>query len=370
MSITRKICLLLTLLCVFIIPSALQEENTLLYQNSREVFDTIEGEKDKILLSFLGDMTIGCNVYNHTKDRSIIHYVNQNGYAYPFEKVHHVLSQDDLTIGNFEGVLHNSEKGINKKTYNFRAPTDFVNVLTKGSVEAVTLGNNHTSDYKKQGFESTINTFNDNGVEWFANTEYSDKSYIYQKDGVKIGFVGVYISYFWKEHEKVRATIQTLKDENVDVIIAVMHGGVEYDLRHDKWQERLALRLQECGVDIIVGHHPHRLQGYEVIENTPVFYSLGNFVFGGNFKLRSTYTAVLQFALSFDADNKYMGYQVNILPCRLSTDNVQNFYQPYFIAGKEAQDAIKEIQVDTTKAHPLSDYIEGVGALQPYVPVK
>ncbi len=341
-----------------------------LYPNLRGVFDEVEGESQKIILSFIGDTTIGCNENDHDSRKAIDAFVNFYGFQYPFQRVSYILEQDDLTIANFEGVLHDNPKDIKKKTYNFRADPSYVNILREGSIEAVTLANNHSGDYGQTGFESTAEILDENGIGWFASTDYSAKSYIYEKNGVKIGFVGAYVSYYWKNVEAIKALFAELENEGCALTIAVIHGGVEYDARHDKNQTKMATRFIEYGADIVVGHHPHRLQGYEVINGVPVFFSLGNFVFGGNFKMKSKYTAILQFALSFDENNEYMGYQINIIPCRLSSSETVNYYQPFTINGRQAELAIKEIQSDTKrKLYPILDYQEGIGALQPYVVV-
>ena len=336
------------------------------YPDVRGVFNEVDGEAQKIVLSFLGDCTLGCNERDHGSKKSIDAYVESYGYEYCFSRVRCILEQDDLTIANFEGTLHDSDAGINKKTYNFRSDPAYVNILKSGSVEAVTLGNNHTGDYGAAGFEDTVRTFEENGIEWFGSTDYSAQAYIYEKGNVRIGFVGANITYYWQNTEKIKALMAGLDEAGCALTVAVIHGGVEYDARHDANQTRMAQRFIDWGADIVVGHHPHRLQGYEVLSDVPVFFSLGNFVFGGNFNLKSKYTAIVQFALSFDEDGNYMGYQSNVIPCRLSSDETVNYYQPFPITGRQAELAVKEIQRDTKKFWPISDYAEGVGSLQPY----
>ena len=336
------------------------------YPDIRGAFDQVDGEAQKILLSFVGDCTLGCNERDHGNKKSIDAYIDNYGYDYCFSRVRSILEQDDLTIANFEGTLHDSSTGINKKTYNFRSDRGYVNILKSGSVEAVTLGNNHTGDYGAAGFEDTIQTFADNGISWFGSTDFSAQSYIYEKGNVRIGFVGANITYYWQNTEKIKTLMAQLDEAGCALTIAVIHGGVEYDQRHDANQTRMAQRFIDWGADIVIGHHPHRLQGYEVLSGVPVFYSLGNFVFGGNFNLKSKYTAIVQFALSFDAEGNYMGYQSNVIPCRLSSDETVNYYQPFPITGRQAELAIKEIQRDTKKFWPISNYVEGIGALQPY----
>ncbi len=354
------------------------------YLKTRDAFPREAGEAEKVLLTFIGDVTLGGNEADHKNNRAIDAYVKEYGYQYPFSKVRYILEQDDLTIANFEGTFHSDSTGLTaqtKKAYNFRATPDYVEILKQGSVEAVALGNNHTADYGEPGFSETIDVLDQNGIAWFGNTDYSAKSWVYEHNGVRIGFVSCYISY-WVinngEHiPAISTNIESVKGQGVDVLIAYVHGGVEYEPKHDTHQERLARYFISKGADIVIGGHPHCLQGCQLLDGVPVFYSLGNFVFGGNFSFYHKrhhsflrYTAILQCALSFDQNHKYLGCRCNIVPCRLGEDTAINQYQPFPVTGEEAEACIKDMQVDTNKNWRLENLQEGVGAMQVFIPAK
>ena len=354
------------------------------YLNTRAAFPQEENEAQKVLLTFIGDVTLGCNEADHKSPRSITTYINYCGYDYPFKKVHYLLEQDDLTIANLEGTFHSDSSGLTpqtKKAYNFRATPDYAAVLTQASIEAVALGNNHSIDYGEPGFTETVAVLEENGIDWFGNTDHGAKGFVYHHNGVKIGFVSCYVSY-WVinngEHiPEINATIDEVRAQDVDVLIAYMHGGVEYDAKHDKNQERFAQYFINKGADIVIGSHPHRLQGCQLIDDVPVFYSLGNFVFGGNARFYNKrhnttirYTAVLQCALSFDDSGKYLGCRFNIIPCRLGEDEMINQYQPFPVTGEEAEACIKELQVDTNKFWRLEDLLPDIGAMQVFIPAR
>ena len=354
------------------------------YLDTRAAFPKENGEATKVLLSFIGDVTLGCNEVDHTDVRSITTYVKRYGYGYPFRKVGYILEQDDLTIANLEGTIHSDSTGLTpqtKKAYNFRAAPDFAEILRQGSVEAVAVGNNHSGDYGEPGFTETVATLEEYGIEWFGNTDYSAKGYVFSLNGVRVGFVSCYISYWVINNgvnvPQINATIEEVKAQDVDVLIAYMHGGVEYDTKHDNHQERFARYFVNKGADIVIGSHPHQLQGCEMIDGVPVFYSLGNFVFGGNFKFYNKrhnayirYTAILQCALSFDGNGEYLGCRFNVVPCRLGEDMVVNQYQPFPVTGEDADNCIKELQVDTNKFWRLEDLQPDVGAMQAFIPAK
>ena len=352
------------------------------YLDTRAAFPQEEGEAEKVLISFIGDVTLGCREADHKSNRSIDAYIKEYGYDYPFKKVRYILEQDDLTVANVEGTFHSGDSGLkpqNNKAYNFRAAPEFAEILRQGSVEAAALGNNHTVDYGKQGFTETVQALEQVGIEWFANTDYSAKSYVFEHHGVKIGLVSCYVSY-WVinngEHiPQITATIDDLKAQGVDVLIAYMHGGVEYEKVHDTHQVRFAKYFISKGVDIVIGSHPHILQGCHLIDGVPVFYSLGNFVFGGNFQFYNKrhhtnlrYTAILQCALSFDEDHKYLGCRFNIIPCRLGADMMVNQYQPYPVTDEEADECLARIQLDTNKSWRIENVQPDIGAVQAFIP--
>ena len=127
----------------------------------------------------------------------------------------------------------------------------------------------------------------------------------------------------------------------------------------------------------VVGHHPHTVQGLRVENGKTTLWSLGNFVFGGNpslnyknparNKLLNIETFIAQITFSFDEDQRYLGQQINIIPCYTSGTAEYNNYQPVPVTGAEAEKVLSAIQVDSYPLH-LKPYVEGVGAVQDFVP--
>lgn len=323
-------------------------------------------EGTDILLSFVGDCTLGSEEHVRLKPESFDSYIQQHGHAYPFSGVRQVFENDDVTVINLENVFYDSESHKAQKTYNFRGPTAFTEILTQGSVELSFLGNNHTMDYGLPGFESTVHALEAGGHNWFAVTDHSVKTWIYEKDGIKVGFTGLYFSYWIRGLDRVKDSLQQLKDAGCDVIVAVMHGGGEYAPRHGSNMERLAKFLIKYGANLVVGHHPHVLHGVEVHEGASIVYSLGNFSFGGNKQLRVTDTMIAQATLRFDAQGRYLGHQLNLLPAHPSTQLDYNDYRPVLAQGEEAQRIIAHVSRISPK--PLKPYQDGIGAVQDFVP--
>ena len=324
----------------------------------------------QIVVTFVGDCTLGNTPIERRRVTSSFEYfIQENGYAYPFAKVQSVIGKDDLTVANLESVFYNYDTQKKKKTYNFRSSRAHAKILPKGSVEAVSLANNHTLDYGVPGLSSTTDCLNIQKVGWFANTDNLNKYYIYEKDGAKIGFISVYGSYIFQGNhsEKVKKNIQAMKKAGCQVIVACMHTGVEYDVIHDKGQEKLADRLIKYGAHVVVGTHPHTIQGIRVENGRTTLWSLGNFVFGGNSEIRTMDTYLAQITFSFSAQNKYLGHQLNIIPAHVSGTAEYNNYQPVLVRGSAAAAVIKAIQKDSRPLR-LKPYVDGVGAIQDFVP--
>jgi len=329
----------------------------------------------QITISFAGDCTLGCTPLSRDHDpKSFEARINENGFAYPFEKVRHIFENDDLTVVNLEGTFYDYEKNRANKTYTFRSPTSFVDILTLGNIEAVSIGNNHALDYGRDGQETTIATLESKGIDWFGNNEYAAKTFIYEKHGIKIGFVAANISYWWSKGavDKIKASFAELEEAGCTITIACIHGGVEYDTRHDTNQERMANAFIRYGADLVIGHHPHTIQGIRVDNGISTFWSLGNFSFGGNTQVRTMRTFIAQITFSFDEENNYLGHQTNLIPCHVSGTEEYNDFQPHPVTGEDADAVIKAIQADVKSTEKiyrkLKPYVEGVGAIQEFVP--
>lgn len=325
-----------------------------------------EDNNKEIVVTFLGDCTLGSEDQFWERDFSFVYRINESGYDYPFSLVQDVIAHDDLTVANLENVFYDYTANKAVKTYCFRAPTSFASILTAGSVEAVNLSNNHTEDYGRRGIERTVEALTNEGVGWFGTTTYANDVYIYEKDGIKIGFVGMYLTYWWAHNDMLKENFQKLHDAQCDVIVGVMHGGVEYSFYHEESQDKLANYMIKMGANVVIGHHPHVLQGVYVRDNATIVYSLGNFVFGGNKAMRAYQSAMAQFTFSFDEEGTYLGHQLNIIPCQYSGSREYNDYRPYMFTGDEAEAVIEAMRRDSNIR--LNPYVEGVGAVQEFVP--
>lgn len=328
-----------------------------------------------ILVSFTGDCTLGSEDRLVSRETSFVSHVERFGFAYPFEKVRDLFSRDDLTVINLESVLYDGKGNRADKRYLFRAPVSFAQILNEGSVELAFIANNHIMDYGQPGMLSTIQALKDRGVGVFGSNHAVSLGYIYQKDGIKIGFLGTYQAYWYIGREALAKVLASFEEAGCQVVVGVIHDGTEYATGRNKKQGQMAQWLVSNGVDLVIGHHPHVPQGIDRIGDATVLYSLGNFSFGGNKSLdiarrpgvRADKALIAQVAFRFDVDKNYLGHQVRLIPVSPSSVTEYNNYQPVILTGQAALDTLALVQADT--AFPLPAFVEGEGALMDFVPV-
>lgn len=323
---------------------------------------------ETITVSFAGDCTLGDYFLWKDDPHAFHNVVEPLGYAYPFEKVLPVFAEDDLTVVNLEGVLADTEDGLaSKRRYNFRGKTEYTEILRLGSIEAVSLGNNHTNDYRTPGLESTKAALDKAGIGWALD----DRPYIFEKNGIRIAFLSYLGSSFYAHQKELPEIISSLKEEQgCAAVVMLIHTGTEYARKHKTSQRRCAEASIRAGADLVVQNHAHVLQGVSSYQNRYIMYSLGNFCFGGSRSISSdtSGSVIAQVAFDFDENGVYAGQKLTLYPCRNNGGGNGNNYQPSLLTGEEARRVIHEIDKDSD--YPLFYPEEGCSAPQPYLPAE
>ena len=309
-----------------------------------------------VLMTFAGDCTIGSEGATMKNEDSFFAFAGKYGYDYFFANFRDLFENDDITVVNLEGVLSDYAFTENKKkTFRFRGTTDFVKVLTGSSVDAVSLANNHIMDFGAQGAESTKKVLDENGVRWFWNERYC----VAEHDGIRVAFFGLEHSKFYSLHSWLPQTFRELKQSGgANAVVVYVHTGTDYKGEHENRAAEMANDLVGMGADLVLMSHPHVLQGIEIIINRTVFYSMGNFVFGGNSAIRyekyhtvkevtSLYSMAVQVKMSFTGEGEYLGQRVVVFPAYTSDDPLANHYQPRRLTAEEAKPVREAIQRDT-----------------------
>lgn len=303
----------------------------------------------QLTLSFLGDCTIGNEEWLKGYEDSFAQTAKREGYAYFFQNVASLLAQDDLTIANFEGALKNHDSYQARKTYCFRGLPEYAQILSLGSVEAVSLDNNHTMDYGTPGFRSTRQALQDAGIAFFD----LKNPYLFEKDGLRVGVLGVHLVGYHGKREVMAEAVRSLREQGANAVVALIHGGLEYAALHDDIQAKAAHFLVNAGADLVVGSHPHVLQGVEVYKGRAILYSLGNFVFGGNRKVRALETAVARVTLTFDDSGVFAGQQLRLYPANVSGHPEKNDYRPVLVTGEAAEAVYARVDADSAGDWPV-----------------
>ena len=215
-------------------------------------------------------------------------------YAYPFAKTADFFRGDYLTIANLECVLSDNYYDSIEQ-FVFLAPAAYANILTEGSVEFVTLANNHTLDFGQNAYNDTTAALDAAGVRYAGENECS----IYEADGgLKIGLYCLYNrltgnalgiqsaaqqeKLIAESKDMIRAAAQTLRDQGAEYIVACLHMGTEGSYETSAVQVDVCRSTIDAGFDLVYCTHAHRLQPAEEYGGGLIFYGLGNWSFGGH----------------------------------------------------------------------------------------
>ena len=279
-----------------------------------------EPKEIRYTLTFAGDCTLAADPGNYASPHGFIQTIGTD-YGYPFRNVVEFFENDDFTIINLESVLANEGAAANK-LFTFRGPTAYTEIMTGSSVEAVTLANNHTADYGKVGYDSTTKALTDAGI-WFVEEDRT--TMITTDSGLTIG---LYADTMQLSEADIQKNVKFLKDQGAEIIICAFHWGTEGSYRPTAQQKQLAHAAIDAGADVVYGHHPHVLQPIEEYGDGYIFYSLGNFSFGGNHFPRDMDSAILQLEVVRDENGKVSLGELIRIPVSISSRAVQNNFQP------------------------------------------
>ena len=298
-----------------------------------------EGEPAEILLSFTGDCILGTDEF-FAWDTGLPAYYDLYGPEYFLKNVRSIFEEDDLTIVNMEGTLTEETTRVDKQ-FAFKGDPEYVKIMTSSSVEAANVANNHSHDYGEKSFQDTVQTLEENGIKTFG---YDDVAVLEVK-GIRVGMFGIYeLDDHLERIPQVKQDIAKLKDQNVDIIVAVFHWSNELVTVPDENQVTLAHLAIDEGADVVVGHHPHVVQGIDEYKGKTIAYSLGNFCFGGNTHPTEMDTFIFQQKFILDGKRNITGSEYKVIPCRVSSETTYNNYQPTPLMGEEAKETMDKIE--------------------------
>jgi len=229
--------------------------------------------------------------------------------SYGFDRVRTILTKADVTLANFEGTF--AQKGRRGSgTFAFKARPELADILVDGGIDVVALGNNHTMDFGAAGLVETLDALDAAHIgRSGAGHDVAEARAPWRvtKNGLTLGFLSYKVTGLHSVAQKpsgvvfhatgptvawchfdwpcirdlVQADVAALAQQ-VDVVVVSFHWGQERHYDPDAYQVALGHLAVDAGAKVVIGTHPHVLQGVELYNNAVIYYSLGNFLFGGN----------------------------------------------------------------------------------------
>ena len=295
-------------------------------------------ESRTVTVSAVGDCTLGTDESFNTST-SFNAYEAMNGTSYFFQNVRSILEADDATFANFEGTL-TTETARESKEYAFKGDPSYTQILTDGSIDVVTLANNHSSDYGAKSLTDTEEALDAAGIDYCIG----DKIAVKEVNGIPTAFIGVYVlNDGMAREEQVKQTIAAAKQQGAKLVIVAFHWGTEKASEPDETQKSLAHTAIDCGADLVVGHHPHVLQAIEYYKGKYIAYSLGNFCFGGNSAPSDMDTMIFQQTFTIEKGEVQAAAAATVVPCSISSTAGYNDYQPTPTEGDASASVIDRL---------------------------
>lgn len=267
---------------------------------------------EPVRITFTGDLMM---------DWSVKETMNEKGADYPFVHVKEELQRADLAVANLETAVTARDDSYKDRSqrFNFKSNPEHLEGLKNAGFGLVSLANNHALDYGEEGLLDSMEYIQEYGMDYVGagttiDEAFSGQTYTINGQTIRImaasrfvpspnwytfdantraGIAGAYdLDYLLEKVEKEK--------EGADHLILYIHWGIEQTDIPAEYQKHYVKKLAEAGVDAIVGHHPHWLQGFEYYEGIPVAYSLGNFLFPDYVSGNSAETGLLTLTLHKD----------------------------------------------------------------------
>ena len=297
--------------------------------------------KDKITIMAVGDIMMGDHPVR------IGHGVNsvakKMGSEFLFDRVAPFLRDADISFGNLEAVLSAKNLRNSLCSLQLRASPNSVKGLKIAGFNVLSLANNHSMEHGPDAFIETVDILNANGIKpvGLLGTSHNCIPQVIRRKGVLFGFLGYSFQETKSSYRPLYAQVGSSEgifedvkalSEKADIIIVSLHWGDEYIQRPSPEQIKLAHKLVDTGVNIILGHHPHCLQGIESYKKGLIAYSLGNFIFD-YWQKKMRESIILRIDVSKKGIIDYSTTPIYINDC----------YQPEILHGQEQEKLLSKI---------------------------
>lgn len=276
-------------------------------------------------ISFVGDCLLASD-YGRSGKGTFNYAAAENDPEFFFSGVNQILATDNYTVANCENVFTDTDLPEVQKNHDpaywYRGPASNAEIFTAGSVEIVSLANNHTYDYGQKGRNDTIEAVERAGLLWGND----DKPLILENNGIKIA---LYMCSMYSAHQSSKI-INWLNEviDTTDYQIVYYHGGTERVYEPDEWRAEASRALVDAGADLVIGNHPHVIQPIEQYNGGIIVHSLGNFIFGGS-HITDNLTIIYRLSIG-SVDGKIISVSGEAIPCYEYKGTYSN-WQPQLI---------------------------------------
>lgn len=248
-----------------------------------------------------------------------------------------VTNKTDIFYLNHEYCVSDKGEPLKDKYYTFRAKPERMKLLNQMGTDLVSLANNHIYDYGEEAMLDTLGYLNQEKIAYVgggSNKEEASRPVYFIVNGMKIGFVaatnaeinhftpaatensaGVLEAYDTTEYNQVIADAS----KECDYLIAYIHWGPEDNTQYADYQTLQGKEFLASGADIVIGGHPHVLQGVEYVEGKPIAYSMGDFWFNDETK----YTGLLKLNITYEGLK-----EMSFVPCQQTGYTTQYLSEP------------------------------------------
>lgn len=257
---------------------------------------------------------------------------------HPLESVKNVFESKDILFGNLETVLSNQGEKVEKACLLY-SPPEKVRYLKDVDFDILNVANNHIIDLGVEGFNKSLEVLNKGNLPFIGANDKPRRNYaILEKHGIKLGFLGYTEGGFsspekgvWINKIELMDIVRDIESIKLqcDIIVVSLHWGIENVFYPSPKQIDLAHKLIDNGATIILGHHPHVIQGIESYKNGLIAYSLGNFQFNHSISYSpNNQSFILSIGLTKSGLDAY-----DVIPVKIDNDFV-----PYVPAEEEQEE--------------------------------
>lgn len=271
-------------------------------EKAEEKAEETEEAEEEIRLAFGGDVYLSDHVLKAYQQGGIGGVLG--------ESLRRQAEGADLFMVNEEFPFSLRGEPAPDKQYTFRLPPDNVSIFREMGIDLVTLANNHGLDYGREALLDSLETLEGAGIVWVGAGENLDQAKAmktFEIKGKTLGFLGgtrVIPVADWAASSSRPGMLSVydpslLLEEirkgkgNCDFLVVYLHWGLEQKEMPEEYQRQMGRQCIEAGADLVIGSHPHVLQGVEYYQGKPIVYSLGNYVFGSRIPRTVLLTAAL-----------------------------------------------------------------------------